>query len=160
MKLLAGIDDLFDHLAQLVDFNRENAAIFVAVTELAHGSLKRAVNRFDSVTQQILKPDDKRETEPPIAGLIDNGKDVDGAPVFLQRPRHDVAGAINGKVIATPSIDVVSGDGGLDVPLSFHFGSRRADKSQPHIESARRTCKPCLKKFSCQAFERGALGRS
>ena len=34
MKFLAGIDDLFDHLAQLVDLDRENAAVMVLVTEL------------------------------------------------------------------------------------------------------------------------------
>ena len=34
MKLLAGIDDFFDHLAQLIDLDRENAAILVLVTEL------------------------------------------------------------------------------------------------------------------------------
>ena len=42
MKFLAGIDDLFDHFAQLVDLDRENAAILVLVTELRDRRLKGA----------------------------------------------------------------------------------------------------------------------
>ena len=36
MKLLAGVDDLFDHFAQLIDLDRKNAAILVAITEFLH----------------------------------------------------------------------------------------------------------------------------
>ena len=34
VKLLAGIDNLFDDFAQLIDLDRENAAILIAITEL------------------------------------------------------------------------------------------------------------------------------
>jgi len=44
MKLFAYIDDFLDHLAQLIDFDRKNAAIFIAITELRDGVLKRAIN--------------------------------------------------------------------------------------------------------------------
>src|SRR5207249_9829714 len=54
MKLLAGVDNLFDNFAQLVDLDREDAAILVAITELRHRSLKCAVDRFDAVPQPIL----------------------------------------------------------------------------------------------------------
>ena len=36
MKLRAGVDDLFDHFAQLIDLDRKDAAIIVAITELLH----------------------------------------------------------------------------------------------------------------------------
>src|SRR5439155_4679482 len=62
----------------------------------------------------------------------------------------DVARAVDREITAAPSIDVVSGDGRLNVPLGFHLDSSRTSKSQTHIESAQRTCKPASKKFSCQ----------
>ena len=57
MKLPARIDDFFDHFTQLIDLDRENAPILIAITKLRHCALKRAVNRFNAVSQQILKPD-------------------------------------------------------------------------------------------------------
>src|SRR5581483_7883771 len=55
MKLLAGIDNFLDDLAQLIDLDRKNAAILVLVTELRHRLFKCAVYRFDAVSKQILK---------------------------------------------------------------------------------------------------------
>ena len=85
MKLLAGIDDLLDHFAQLIDLDRKNAAIFVAITELRDRVLKRAVDRFDAVPQQILKADHQRKTEAARARFVYDFEHVDGAAVFLQR---------------------------------------------------------------------------
>ena len=63
MKLRAGVDDLFDHFAQLIHLDRKDAAILVAITELLHRGLKGAVDRLDPVAQQVLEPDDERKTE-------------------------------------------------------------------------------------------------
>ena len=46
MKRRAGVDDLLDHLAQLVDLDRKHAAICVAITKLLHRRLKGAVDRL------------------------------------------------------------------------------------------------------------------
>ena len=62
MKLLPGIDDLFDDFAQLIDLDRKNAAIIVAITEFGHRGLEGAVDRFDAMPQQILKANDERKT--------------------------------------------------------------------------------------------------
>src|SRR5437667_12850658 len=51
MELLARVDDFFDHFAQLIHLDRENAAILIVITELRHRTLKCAVNRFDPVPQ-------------------------------------------------------------------------------------------------------------
>src|SRR5438034_6715940 len=85
MELLARVDDFFDHFAQLIHLDRENAAILIVITELRHGALKRAVNRFEAVPQQILKPDQQRKPEASRARFIHYFQDVDGAAVLLQR---------------------------------------------------------------------------
>ena len=90
MKLLAGIDDFFDDFAQLIDLDRKNAAILILVPELRDRLLKRAVDRFDTVPEQILKSDDERETQTAIARFIYDFQNVDRAAVFLKGSRHDV----------------------------------------------------------------------
>ena len=77
MKLLAGVDDLFDHFAQLIDLDRENAAILIFVIEFRHRILKRAIDRFDAVSQQILEANDERETEAALPRFVDHFEDVD-----------------------------------------------------------------------------------
>jgi hypothetical protein len=52
MKLRAGVDDLFDHFAQLIHLDRKDAAILVAVTELLHGGVKGAVDCLDPVASK------------------------------------------------------------------------------------------------------------
>ena len=82
MKFLAGVDDLFDHFAQLIDLDRENAAILILVTEFGYRILKRAVDRFDAVPQQILKPNDERETEAALPRFVYDFEDVDRSRLF------------------------------------------------------------------------------
>ncbi len=91
MKRLACIDDFLNHFAQLIDLDRENAPIFVAITELRNRRLKDTVNRFDPVPQQILESDYERKTEVARARFIYNLEQVDGTAVFLQRLCLDVA---------------------------------------------------------------------
>ena len=91
MKLLACIDNLFDDFAQLIDLNRKDATIFVAITKLRHRGLKRAVDRVDAVPQQVLKSDHQRKSEVPGARFVNDLEKVDGTAAFLQRPRLDVA---------------------------------------------------------------------
>src|SRR4026208_1304369 len=49
MKLLTGIDNLFNDFTQLINLNRKNTAILILVTELCYRLLKCAVYRFDTV---------------------------------------------------------------------------------------------------------------
>ena len=44
MKLFACIDDLFDDFAQLVDLDRENAALVILIAKLRDRALKCAIN--------------------------------------------------------------------------------------------------------------------
>ena len=77
VKLLARVDDFFDHFAQLIDLDRKNAAIFVAITELRHRRLKGTINRFDAVPQQILKSDYERKPKVSRARFINNLEEDD-----------------------------------------------------------------------------------
>ena len=125
MKLLAGIDDLFDHFAQLIDLDRENAAILRAVIEFADRGLKRAIDRFDAVPKQILEPNDERKTEAASARFVYDFEDVDLAADFLQRRDDDVSLFVDREISTTPAIDIVSRDGCINVPFVFHFLGRR-----------------------------------
>src|SRR5205807_9546382 len=70
MKLLACVDDFFNYFAQLIDLDRKNAPIFAAITELCHRGLKGAINRFNPVPQQILKPDYQRKPKASSARFV------------------------------------------------------------------------------------------
>ena len=61
MKRLSGVDDLLDHFTQLINLDRENAAVIAAVLEFGNRVVKSAVDRFDAMPEQILKADDERE---------------------------------------------------------------------------------------------------
>src|SRR5437870_10376492 len=83
VKLLACVDDFFDHFAQLIDLDRKNAAIFVLITELRHRRPKDTINRFDAVPQQILKSDYERKPKVSRARFINNLEEDDRTAVFL-----------------------------------------------------------------------------
>src|SRR4029077_9201651 len=44
MKLFACVDNFLDDLAQLIDFDRKNSAILIAITEFRDGALKCAID--------------------------------------------------------------------------------------------------------------------
>ena len=124
MKRLAGIDDLFDHFAQLIDFDRENAAVFTAIVEFRDRVFESAVNRFDAVPEQILKADDKWKGEPARTRFVNDFKNGNGGSILPQRLRNDVAIGVDGKVTGSPTLDVVGGVCRLQVPIVFrHFVS-------------------------------------
>jgi len=91
MKLFAGIDDLFDDFAQLVDLDRKNAAIMILIAELRDCALKCAINCFNPVPEQILEPNQQRKTEVSGTRFVDDFQQIDGTTIILQRPRFDVA---------------------------------------------------------------------
>src|SRR5207248_6016340 len=155
VKLQAGIDNLFDDFAQLVDLDRENASIFIAITELRHRGLKGAINRFDAVPEQILKPDYQRKTESTVARFVYDLEKVDATAVFLEWTRLDVPCGINCKVTAAPSLHIVSGDSGLNVPLGFHFNSSCGRKPQSAHSIRASNMQVHLKNFLVHLFTAG-----
>ena len=51
MKLLTRVDDFFNDFAQLIDLDRKNTAISIAIAELGYRALKGVVNRLDTVPE-------------------------------------------------------------------------------------------------------------
>src|SRR5438876_962739 len=124
VKSPPGVNDLLDYFTQLIDFDREDAAVFPAVIEFGDSVLESTVNGFNAMPEQILKADDEREGKATRARLIDNFEDGNVAPIFLKRLGHNIAVRVNGKVPGSPTFDVVSGVGRLQVPIVFrHFVS-------------------------------------
>jgi len=54
---LAGVEDLFDHLAQLVDLDGEHAAVARVVAFLVDGLAEGLVDLRDAVAEQVLHAD-------------------------------------------------------------------------------------------------------
>ena len=121
MKFLAGVDDLFDHLAQLVHLDREDAAVVVAETEFVDRALEGAVDGFNAMPQQILKTNHERKSEAARPRFLHDFENVDRSAALLQRPHFDVARGVDREVAGAPAIDIVGGDGRFDVPLGLRF---------------------------------------
>src|SRR5882724_12362419 len=83
VKLFARIDNFLDDLAQLIDFDGKNAAILIAITEFSDRALKCAIDRFDAMPEQILKPNQQWKTEVSGARLIDYCQKIDGTAAIL-----------------------------------------------------------------------------
>ncbi len=87
---LARIEDFFDHFAELIHFDGEDAAIFSLITVLRDGVAKGEVDRFYAVAQNILKTDEQREFQPARLGLFDHVREVyrrAGIPATASRRR-------------------------------------------------------------------------
>src|SRR5436190_12747346 len=121
MILLPGVDDFFNNLAQLIYFDRENAAITALIAKFGDRSLKSAVNGFNPMTEQILEPNNDWERKTAGPRLTDHFHDVDRSAVILHRSDLNVAVAVNREIISAPAIHIVCGDGGLDIPVSLHW---------------------------------------
>src|SRR3954469_18059118 len=91
MKLLPGIDDLFNDLAQLIDLDRENTAVTATVAELSDRTLKRAVNRFDPMPKQILESNHQGKGKAAGPSFANDFQNVDRTTAILQWPNFDVA---------------------------------------------------------------------
>ena len=146
MKLLAGIDNFFDYLTQLIHLDRENAAILAAVIELLNRVSKRAIDRFDPVTKQILEANDQRKTEAAGPRFVYDFEDVDRSTGLLQGHRLHIASIVDGEIAGAPAVDVVGADRGLNVPLVFYFFGGRHWKGT-HNQSVLGTCKHWSRKF-------------
>ncbi len=113
---LARVQDFLHHFAQLVDFDGKDAAVFVLIIELGDGGGEGLVDRLHAVAQNILEADEHRKLQSPAPGLLDHVSQIHHRPIFAQRHGDDVPGLIDVEVWRAPTIDVVKGARGLDVP--------------------------------------------
>ena len=114
------VHDLLHDFAQLVHLNREDAAIFVAVVRLLHRRDEGLVDRLDTIAQQILEAQHERKSEPARLRLVDQFHDVD-----IRRPTHrmhlDIPAVVDRKIARPPTVDIVEGNGGGDIPRLLHW---------------------------------------
>src|SRR5438067_2499327 len=103
------------------------------------------------MAKQILETDDEWKTESAGAGLVYNFEKGNAAAIFLERLGNNVAFGIYREITAAPTVNIVSRDCGLDVPV-FHLFVTRGAQPQTHNDSARRTCKESMQKSSKNLF--------
>ena len=117
VKRLAGVDDLLDHLAELIDLDRKNAAIRRLITGFLDRRAERFVDRLHAMPQQILETQDHRKAEPVFApGLVDHLDDIDRRRRILRGPNLDVAARVDREIAESPTVDVVERNGGGNIP--------------------------------------------
>ncbi len=103
VEILARGDDLIDNLAELVDLDREHAAVFTPVAFLLDGLAEHFVELHDAMAQQVLEPDDHRRLQAHAEGLVDDIEHADAAAVGA-RLHADAALGIHGVVAGTPAL--------------------------------------------------------
>src|SRR5262245_2230556 len=114
--------DLFNHLPQLIHLDWKNAEVGPAILMLSDRLPERAIQPFDTVAEQILKPNEQRELEAAVAGFANHSHHVDTHALLAKRRDGDVSCTVDGEIPHAPSIDVVCRDGVPDCPFSlFRF---------------------------------------
>src|SRR5437764_411178 len=103
----AGVKNLFDDFAQLVDLDRKYAAVFALVIEFGDGAAESFIDGLNAMAKDVLEADEQRKLQPARFGLFDHVAELNGGAGFLQRRGHDVAGFINVKIFRAPTVDVV-----------------------------------------------------
>src|SRR5205814_6601542 len=119
----ACVQNLFHHFAQLIDLDRKNAAIFALITELADGILKGAINRFHTMTENILKPNEERKFEPASFRLLNDIGQVHRSTRILQGRGDDMACFVDVKIPGAPAVDIIEVTSTLDVPRFARVGN-------------------------------------
>ena len=121
MPWLAGIQNLFHNLAKLVDFDREDAAVFCTVAHLTDRIREGLVDCLYSITQEVVKAHDERKSELALPSFSNHLHEVDLLSITL-RINGDVAGGIDAEVSAAPALDIVefTGIGDFKLGLGLH----------------------------------------
>ncbi len=110
------IEDLLHHLAELVDLDREDAAVHAAELVLGDGLEEGLVEGAHPVVEQILEADQQRRLQALRHRVVHHLADVDLLPALLQRGDRDVPAFVHVEVPAAPAVDQVQLGGVLGRP--------------------------------------------
>ena len=125
--LLAGVEDLFDDLAELVDLDREDPAVTAVVLLLLDGAAEGLVDLRDAVAQQVLDADREGRLQAGGFYLLDDVRDAD-LPVVAFRVHAEVTLGVHGEVATSPSFEAVVFFGVFGRPgLRFAHVGREVD---------------------------------
>ena len=113
---LAEFEDLFDHLALLVDLDGIDAAVAALVLVLGDGGLEGAVDFAEAVLQDVGEADEDGEVDAAQDQRVDQFLEVDGARGILLGVDEDVSVVAHRKVALAPTGDVVEVAGRLRGP--------------------------------------------
>ena len=103
----AGIENLFNDFAKLVDLDREDPAVAASIVVLRDGTVECIIECLDAVPKQILEADEQRGIEVQSLRLAQHVDDRYGDAGFLQRRNGQVAVRIHAEVAGAPPIDHV-----------------------------------------------------
>ena len=104
--VLAGVEDFFDDLAQLVDLDGEHPAVFAFVSLFCDGFAEGLVELDHAVAQQILEAHDQRRLQAHVEGLADNVHHAHAAAV-AQRLDGDLPVGFDLVVAGAPAFEAV-----------------------------------------------------
>ena len=96
----ARVEDFLHDLTQLVDLDRENAAVRLLVAGLRDGAGERLADRLHAVAQEVLETDDQREAVALFARFLHDGHHVDGRALVLQGRDLAIALRVDRKIPA------------------------------------------------------------
>jgi hypothetical protein len=105
---------------------------------LRNGCAKRVVDVGNAMLQDVAKPDEHREPDPPEHQVIGKLLEVDGAGRILGRMDEDVAGRRNRKVPLAPAVQLVEirrvggGEGFPRLPGALSARDRAAHANMIH----------------------------
>ncbi len=85
------VQDFLDHFPQLIDLDREHAAVRLLIAGFRDCAVERLANGVDPVPQQILEADHQRKPEALLARFLDDGHDIDCRALVLERRDLEVA---------------------------------------------------------------------
>ena len=112
----ARVHDFLHDLAQLVDLDREDAPVGRLVTGVGDGGVEFLVEHVDAVAQQVLEPEQKREAETAVLGLVHDGHEIERGALVLHGLDRHVAGVVDAKIGVPPAGNVVNVERAGNIP--------------------------------------------
>src|SRR6185312_13990597 len=100
--LLAGLRDLLDDVAVLIDLDRVHALVRALVAVLGHGATERFVELDDAVLEDVVEADEQRQVDAAAPHFVDELLHVDRRRRRSVGRDADVARVVDRKVTAAP----------------------------------------------------------
>jgi hypothetical protein len=121
VEVLAGGDDLVHDLAELVDLDGEDAAVFALVALFLDGLGEGLVDLGDAVAEGVLQADDEGGLEAHAFGLLDHVHEPDVTVIGQRLHLHEPPG-IHGEVVGAPALETIVFFGLRGRPSGCGFG--------------------------------------
>ena len=121
------VEDLFDHFAELVDLDREDASVATVVVLFLDGAAEGFVDLRHAVAEQVLDANRERGLQAGSFDFLDDVRNTDFAVVAF-RVHAEVTLRVHGEVVTSPSFEAVIFFGVFGSPgLRFAHVGREVD---------------------------------